>query len=160
MNQPLYAMFFRGQGGLLTSPGMAQMAEQANAAAGIRTDVFDYDDLRAIEAAYAKHSSTGSKIAAVGYSLGVSTATYLQTKHPFALVLCIAASEFAQNYPINKTNTKRSVLWRSFLDPLSSAGGNLGFDTIHDVFNTHLLMDVAQDIQAGVLEEIKKASIT
>jgi hypothetical protein len=150
-------MFFRGQGGSLTSPGMSQMSEQAKAAAGINADVFDYDDLKAIEAAYTKHSAaSGSKIAAVGYSLGVSTATYLQTKHPFALVLCIAASEFAQNYPISKTNTKRSVLWRSFLDPLSSAGGNLGFDTIHDVFNTHLLMDVATDIQAGVLEELKR----
>lgn len=150
----VYAAFIRGQGGALTSPGMDQMAAQAHAA-GIAADVFDYEDVRGIEDAIAAKHDDGTAIAVVGYSLGVSTATYLQTSYPFDLVLCIAASSFGQNYPIDKKRTRRSVLWRG-PEPLSNAGGDLNFDVVHDALLPHLLMDTDPGIQAAVLAELKQ----
>jgi hypothetical protein len=132
--------------------GIPQMAAAARTA-GITAEVFPYEDFADIEVKVEAHRGFGYTIAGVGYSLGVSTLTYLQTRHQFDLVLCIAASQFGQNYAI-VSSTKRSVLWRG-PGPLSSAGGNLGFDVVHDVVADHLSMDLVTSVQVGVLRELQ-----
>ena len=152
----IYLVAIMGQGGAATSPGVGQMADQARAL-GIECDVFEYGDAQTALQGLVTKVSDGYKLAGLGYSLGVSTLTWLQKYLVFDLVLCVAASDFAgsDNYPIRAT-TKRSVLWRNPLEPLSAAGGDLGFTVIHDLpLVPHLLMDVDPGVQAGVVAELK-----
>lgn len=150
----IYLVAIMGQGGAATSPGVGQMADQARAL-GIECDVFNYADEKEISDKLFAKKAAGRVLAGLGYSLGVSTVTYLQLYYNFSLVLCVAASDFGQNYRIAPT-TKRSVLWRNPLEPLSAAGGDLGFTVIHDLpLVPHLLMDVDPGVQAGVLAELK-----
>jgi hypothetical protein len=153
MNQ-IYLCAIMGQGGAATSPGVGQMADQARAL-GIECDVFEYGDVGEIEEKIDAKADADYTIVGLGYSLGASTLTYLQQHFRFSLVLCVAASDFGQNYKIAPT-TKRSVLWRNPNEPLSAAGGDLGFTVIHDLpLVPHLLMDVDPGVQAGVLAELK-----
>ena len=114
----VYAAFFFGQGGWLTSYGMVRARDRARRM-GLTADCFDYDDLSGATAALAAHVK--DRIALVGYSLGCTTVTWLQHEQPIDLVLCVAASSFGQNHPIIHKNTKRSVLWRGS-GALSDAG--------------------------------------
>lgn len=150
-----YAVFFLGQGGYLFSWGMPWIASSARSN-GIAADVFAYSDITAAMAAITQHWSVGDKIALIGYSLGCTTATWIQTRRPIDLVCCIAESTYGQNHPINKQNTKRSVLWHGD-DPLSSAGLNDGFDVVHEMgFTLHLFADVLSSVRNGVLAELSK----
>jgi homoserine acetyltransferase len=142
MNQ-IYLCAIMGQGGAATSPGVGQMADQTRAL-GIECDVFEYGDVAKIDSALMPKLGSDHLIAGLGYSLGCSTLTYLQSEYEFDLVLCVAASDFGQNYKIAPT-TKRSVLWRNPSEPLSAAGGDLGFTVIHDMpLVPHLLMDMSE----------------
>ena len=153
MNQ-IYLVAIMGQGGAATSPGVSAMVDQARAL-GIEADVFEYGNVNPIASAIVTRRFDNYTIAGLGYSLGCSTLTYLEQLFPFSLVLCVAASEFGENYRIAPT-TKRSVLWRNPLEPLSAAGGDLGFTVIHDLpLVPHLLMDVDPGVQAGVSAELK-----
>lgn len=157
----VYLAAIMGQGGRLTSYGVVRMAAAATQL-GIQVDVFSYGDTDLIAGVVDAHRTTGYLIAGLGYSLGVSALTYAQsnyqghTGHLFDLVLCVAGSRLGQNYPINKQNTKRSVLWRG-PGVLSGAGGDLGFDVVHDVVGSpHLWMDFAPEVASGVEDELSK----
>jgi hypothetical protein len=149
-----YAAFFLGQGGYLFSWGIPHLESEARKL-GFATDVFNYTDLNAAWANIVRRRKDGCKIALVGYSLGNTTATYLQRHLAVDLLLAIAESSLGQNHPIEKKNTRRAVLWYG-RDTLSRAGLHDGFDETNYVENTHLLMDVDPRVVRGVLDELKR----
>ena len=158
---PVYAAFFMGQGGYVFSSGFADIANKASAR-GIIADVFAYSDVSAAQRCLDRARQNKSKRALIGYSLGCTTATYLQTLMPVDLVICIAESTLGDNHIINKTNTKRSVLYRG-TDFLSSAGLHDGFDEVVNVgaglgipVLSHLLVPSTQTVVNGVLAELAK----
>lgn len=149
----VYLAAIMGQFGYITSYGVVRMANAATQL-GIAADVFHYDDTDKIAEAVDAHRAAGCLIAGLGYSLGVSALTYAQRTRKFDLVLCVAGSKLGMNYHINKTNTKRSILWRG-PGILSGAGGDLGFDMVHDVDAPHLWMDFASEVTSDVEAELK-----
>jgi hypothetical protein len=148
-----YAAFFLGQGGYLFSWGIPLLASEARKL-GLTTDVFSYSDVNLAWESILRKRREGYKIALVGYSLGNTTATYLQSRLAVDLLLAIAESSLGRNHPIRKENTKRSVLWHG-PDTLSSAGVRDGFDETIYIENSHLLMDVDPRVVRGVLDELR-----
>ncbi|HLK79991.1 MAG TPA: hypothetical protein VKT99_00635 [Xanthobacteraceae bacterium] len=148
-----YAAFFLGQGGYLFSWGIPLLEREARKL-GFATEVFSYTDLTPAWTSILRKRNEGYKIALVGYSLGNTTATYLQRHLPVDLLLAISESSLGRNHPINKENTKRSVLWYGS-DLLSNAGVNDGFDQTNYIESMHLLMDVDPRVVNGVLAELR-----
>jgi hypothetical protein len=153
MSKGVYTQFFRGKGGPLFSWGIPHMADQAKAFGPV--DVFNYTDVAAAERNLRPMRAFGYKIALVGYSLGNTTTTYLQTLYPVDLLLAIAESTLGQNHPINKKHTKRAVLWYG-PGILSSAGTHDGFDETYYIDAMHLWMDVSPTVANGVRAELAK----
>jgi hypothetical protein len=149
-----YVAFFLGQGGYVFSWGIPHLEAEARKL-GFATDVFSYTDLNAAWANIVRRRKDGYKIALVGYSLGNTTATYLQRHLAVDLLLAISESSLGQNHPIEKKNTRRAVLWYG-PDTLSSAGVHDGFDETNYIESTHLLMDVDPRVTRGVLDELKR----
>jgi hypothetical protein len=148
-----YVAFFLGQGGYLFSWGIPLLESNARKL-GFATDIFSYTDVRAAWTNIVRRRKDGYKIALVGYSLGNTTATYLQRYLAVDLLVAIAESSLGRNLPINKNNTKRSVLWYG-PDMLSNAGVYDGFNETHYVDNVHVLMDVDPRVMSGVFDELK-----
>jgi hypothetical protein len=149
-----YAAFFLGQGGYLFSWGIPHLASEARRL-GLTTDIFSYTDVKSAWTNILRRRKEGYRIALVGYSLGNTTATYLQRHLAVDLLLAISESSLGRNHPIKKENTKRSVLWYG-PDTLSNAGVHDGFDETNYIDNTHLLMDVDPRVVQGVLAELKR----
>lgn len=148
-----YVAFFLGQGGYLFSWGVPRLESEARKL-GFATDVFSYTDVNSAWASIVRRRREGYKIALVGYSLGNTTATYLQQHLPVDLLLAISESSLGLNHPVSRRNTKRSVLWYG-PDALSNAGVHDGFDETRYVANTHLLMDLDPRVVSGVRDELK-----
>jgi pimeloyl-ACP methyl ester carboxylesterase len=132
MTSAVFTAFFLGQGGYLFSWGIKVIADKARAK-GIGTQVYSYTDVERARADIRAVRGI-SRIALVGYSLGCTTATWLQSGAGGVepdLVICIAESTLAENHPIDKA-TKRSVLFAG-TDFLSSAGQHDGFDVVRYV---------------------------
>jgi hypothetical protein len=151
--EKVYAAFFLGQGGYLFSWGIPLLEQEARKL-GLATDVFSYTDLQPAWTTILRKRKEGYKIALVGYSLGNTTATYLQRHLAVDLLLAISESSLGRNHPIKKENTKRSVLWYG-PDFLSNAGLQDGFDETNYVENMHLLMDIDPRVVRGVLGELR-----
>jgi hypothetical protein len=149
-----YVAFFLGQGGSLFSWGIPYLASEARKL-GLSTDVFEYTDVAAAWANIVRMRKEGYRIALVGYSLGNTTATYLQSRLPVDLLLAIAESSLGRNHPIRKENTKRAVLWYG-PDMLSNAGVYDGFDYVNYVGSSHLMMDVDPRVVSGVIGELRR----
>jgi hypothetical protein len=149
----VYAAFFLGQGGYLFSWGIPLLAAEARRL-GFASDVFSYGDVERAWTSIVRRRKEGYRIALVGYSLGNTTATYLQQHLAADLVLAIAESSLGLNHPIRKETTRRAVLWYG-PDTLSSAGVRDGFDAVNYVDTTHLLMDIHPIVVRGVLDELK-----
>jgi hypothetical protein len=148
-----YAAFFLGQGGYLFSWGIPLLEQEARKL-GFATDVFSYADLTPAWTSIIRRRKEGYKIALIGYSLGNTTATYLQRHLAVDLLLAICESSLGRNHPISKQNTKRSVLWYG-PDLLSNAGVSDGFDETNYIESMHLLMDVDPRVVKGVLAELR-----
>jgi hypothetical protein len=148
-----YAAFFLGQGGYLFSWGIPRLEAEARKL-GLATDVFSYTDVQPAWANIIRRRKQGYRIALIGYSLGNTTATYLQQHLEVDLLLAISESSLGLNHPVKKQNTKRSTLWYG-PDMLSNAGVHDGFDVVHYVETSHLLMDVDPRVVRGVLAELK-----
>jgi hypothetical protein len=148
-----YAAFFLGQGGYLFSWGIP-LLESGARKLGLATDVFSYTELKPAWTNIVRKRKDGYKIALVGYSLGNTTATYLQRHLAVDLLLAIAESSLGRNHPIEKKNTKRSVLWYG-PDMLSNAGVHDGFDETNYIETLHFLMDLDPRVVSGVLGELK-----
>ena len=144
-----YAAFFLGQGGYWFSWGMPYLASQAQEL-GVETDIFEYSAVKEAWKRISQKKKDGYKIALVGYSLGNTTITYLQRYLVVDLLLAISESSLGRNHPINRINTRRSVLWYG-PDFLSNAGLNDGFDKVNYVADPHLLMNVDPRVVDGVL---------
>jgi hypothetical protein len=153
-----YAAFFLGQGGYVFSWGIPLLAWEARKM-GFATDVFSYNDVTAAWTNIVRMRNDGYRIALVGYSLGNTTATYLQRHLPVDLLLAISESSFGRNHPVKKENTRRSVLWYG-PDTLSNAGIYDGFDDINYINRSHLLMDLDSRVVRGVLDELKSLLVT
>jgi hypothetical protein len=149
-----YVAFFLGQGGYLFSWGIPLLAHEARKL-GLATDVFSYTDVNPAWASIERRRKDGYRIALVGYSLGNTTATWLQRHLKIDLLLAISESSLGRNHPIEKKNTRRSVLWYG-PDLLSRAGVNDGFDETNYIERTHLLMDLDPRVVRGVLDELKR----
>ncbi len=149
-----YVAFFLGQGGYFFSWGIPYLAAQAQRL-GIETDIFRYTEFRSAWKKISDKKADGYKIGLVGYSLGNTTATYLQKHMEVDLLLAIAQSSLGRNHHIKKGNTRRSVLWYG-PDFLSNGGLKNGFDEINYVYNTHLLMDIDPRVVRSVLEELQE----
>jgi hypothetical protein len=149
-----YAAFFLGQGGYLFSWGIPYLASRAREL-GLETEIFGYSDVTAASRKIAGKKKHGYKIALVGYSLGNTTITYLQTYLEVDLLLAISESSLGRNHPIRKENTKRAVLWHG-PDLLSNAGLKDGFDKINYVDDSHLWMGVDPRVAKAVLDELKE----
>lgn len=150
--QKTYVAFFLGQGGYIFSWGIAYLAAQAQNL-GIETGIFRYYELRSAWKKITQKKAEGYKIGLVGYSLGNTTATYIQKHLEVDLLLAVAQSSLGRNHLVKKRNTRRSVLWYG-PDFLSNAGLKNGFDEINYVYNTHLLMDVDPRVVKPVLDEL------
>jgi hypothetical protein len=148
-----YAAFFLGQGGYLFSWGIP-LLEAGARKLGFATDVFSYTDVKPAWTNIVGKRKDGYKIALIGYSLGNTTATYLQRYLAVDLLLAISESSLGRNHPIKKENTKRSVLWYG-PDMLSNAGVHDGFNETNYIENMHLLMDLDPRVVRGVLDELK-----
>ena len=151
--EKVYAAFFLGQGGYLLSWGIPLLESEARKL-GLATDVFSYTDVRPAWTSIVRKRKDGYKIALVGYSLGNTTATYLQRHLAVDLLLAISESSLGRNHPVKKENTKRSVLWYG-PDTLSNAGTHDGFDETNYIETMHLLMDIDPRVVRGVLDELK-----
>jgi hypothetical protein len=150
----VYCALFMGQGGIFTSWGMSWMASDLRKL-GAEADVYSYNDWQRAETVLDAKRNEGYRLALIGYSLGDSAATYLQTLSPFDLVVCIAESELAQNYRIDKRHTKRSVLLYGW-GTLSGGGLDSGFDQAIGVYLPHLLMDLSPTVFSTVKQEVNK----
>lgn len=150
----VYAQFYMGQGGYIFSLGIPQLAKKANAL-GITTDVYRYVDYNPGITKYQQMRAAGYKTALIGYSLGNTTTTLIQTYEPTDLLCAIAQSSLAgsNNRHINKKNTKRSVLWYGY-DVLSDGGVENGFDVKVYLPITHLWFDFDSRVVNGVLKEL------
>jgi hypothetical protein len=160
MTSPVFAAFFLGQVGWAFSSAFGSIASVARER-GIGAWVYDYGEIdRARADIGALHGL--SKIALVGYSLGCTAATYLQTQMRVDLVVSVAASTLGENHRINRVNTKRSVLYRG-TDFLSSAGLHDGYDEVVNVtagwsipIFSHLLIPANPIVIDGILAELAK----
>jgi hypothetical protein len=148
-----YVAFFLGQGGYLFSWGIPLLEWEARKL-GFATGVFSYADVAAAWTNIVRMRNDGYRIALVGYSLGNTTATYLQRHLPVDLLLAISESSLGRNHPVRKENTRRSVLWYG-MDVLSNAGVYDGFDAVNYVDRSHLLIDLDPRVVKGVLDELK-----
>jgi hypothetical protein len=148
-----YAAFFLGLGDYLFSWGIPVLESEARKL-GLATDVFKLTDVEPARTSIVRKRRDGYKIALVGFSLGNTTATYLQTQLAVDLLLAISESSLGDNHPIKKENTKRAVLWYG-PDPLSNAGVQDGFDEINYIESLHLMIPLDRRVVKGVLDELK-----
>ena len=153
MTNRVHCSFFMGAFGAIFSQGVFHLAAAARKL-GVTTEVYSYtqgESARiAIENARRKHY----RIAGLGYSLGVSAQTELQRRCNFDLVFCIAGSSLGINYPINHSNTRRSVLWYGE-EPLSNAGAGLGFGEVNTTHYWHLLAAYDPRVVASFERELR-----
>lgn len=157
----IYSAFFRGQFGKLFSYSIDLLAENARIS-GIDADVYDYTDEDVAIANIDMWKRKNAKIALIGYSLGVTTATYLQTFITNDLTISIAASTLGLNHAIDSKNTKWSVLYRG-TDFLSSAGGKDDYNKVVSVSSwfgipiiSHIGIPFNSVVTNGVLNELGK----
>ena len=151
----VFCACFLGQGGRVFSGGVLILARKLRNA-GCKVEVFRYTEYEAARVSIKTHRALGYKIVGVGFSLGCTAVTYLALTEQFDAVLCIAESVYAgpNNHAIQQKNVKRSVLWRNSTEPLSAAGGNLGFDRVVELRAPHLLMPVYA--AGAVVDEVMK----
>jgi hypothetical protein len=164
MTATVFAAFFLGQGGTLFSMPFAAIARKAHTA-GFGTWVYPYTDLDRAREDVAAAAKGGSKIALIGYSLGASTMSELQSEHegpPIGLAIGIAASTLGENYPINRARTRRAVLYAG-TDFLSSGAQRNGYDEVVHVTAgfgipvwSHLNIPASHIVIDGVLAELAK----
>jgi hypothetical protein len=158
-----YVAAFEGQGGEITSLGIPLIVNKLRAI-GVTAEAYAYNavnDTRTLQHIVSQLRSH-AKIGLLGYSLGCTTATWLQTIYKCDLLLCIAESSWGDNHPVNHKNTMRSVLWYGG-DWLSNAGLRDGFDVKHPVGGPffvpvlgHLAMDLDPNVVAQVVSEVQR----
>lgn len=161
MTTPYVACFFGAGptgiwawGGFLTSSGVWRTANRLRSI-GIEAECFKFNQLSLAEARLTTARTAHRPVGTLAFSLGNTSALWLQQYAPFDLLFSIADSTLGRNTPINHLHTKRSVLWRG-PGVLSGAGGDLGYDVVHDCNKPHLLMDFAPEVWQDALAEFSK----
>lgn len=160
----VYAAFFMGWGGSILSPGIQLLGALARNN-GVTAEVFDYQSFALAASHVEYYRAKGYKIALLGYSAGCSTIGYMQAPNQGSmpglgikndLFISLAQSQLTINYPINKTNTKRSVLYHSTvaIDILSTAGTDLGYTKIKSMVAPHLFAQFDPALIKDILAEL------
>ena len=161
MTTPYAACFFGAGptfvwawGGFVTSSGVWRTANRLRAI-GVEAECFNFNQAQLAEMRLTAARNAHRPVGMLAYSLGNSAALWLQQFTQFDLLFSIADSTLAVSYPINHANTRRSVLWRG-PGALSSGGGNLGYDVVHDTNKPHLLADFAPEVWQDAIAEFSK----
>jgi hypothetical protein len=149
----LYVPCIMGQFSYLFSGGVPIIASRLRGL-GITAETFAYGSVSLIEAQCRSYQNAGYSLGLVGFSLGTSTADYLQRFLHVELMVCLAESSLEQTFKINHELCKRSVLWHG-PDFLSDAGGADGFDVIEVTYLPHLLIPYSPTIQSDILSRFK-----
>ena len=151
-------LLFMGQGGYVFSMGIPVMARKVAALPHVVTKVYRYVDFDPAAKDIINFRKAGFQIVLVGYSLGNTITTLLQEYYDVDTLIAIAMSQLAgqNNHRIEHKHCKRSVLYYSKADILSSAGLNSGFDIEIKTGYTHLFFPWATSVVNGVIEEVKK----
>lgn len=154
----VYAACFTGQFAWLGSSLGVYATARRMRAAGIVADSFGYTQVNPAVARIDQFANLGFFILLLGYSLGVSSITYLQSpgagtlRRQVDLLLAIAGSKLGANYPIDHKWCKRAVLFTG--EGMLSSWESPTFDEIVRTSRTpHLLMDFNPEIVAGCAHE-------
>ena len=157
----VYAACFTGQFAWLgSSLGVSATARRLRTA-GVVADVFGYTQVDAAVARIDECSKLGFMIMLLGYSLGVSSITFLQSpdaalrRRHVDLLLAIAGSRLGENYPIDHVWTTRAVLYTG--SGILSDWQSPTFDHVVSVDGVpHLWLDFHPDVVAGIMYETNK----
>jgi len=143
-------------GGSLTCPGLTYIRDRL-AMLGFTAYAMTFGRIESALAIVREANRNGQRLLLGGMSLGVTTATLIQTTNKCDLLQCMAASKFAgaNNRPVNHAMTKRSVLWANPASEMSGAGLNLGFDEIISSEDAHLLFDLDPRVIDKFLENAR-----
>jgi hypothetical protein len=124
-------------------------------AIGIEAECFRFNQTELADARLTTARTAHRPVGMLAYSLGNTAALWLQQYTTCNLLFSIADSKLGRNTPVNHMHTKRSVLWRG-PGVLSGAGGDLGYDVVHDSNKPHLLMDFAPEVWQNAMAEFSK----
>lgn len=157
----VYAACFTGQFAWLgSSLGVSATAKRLRGI-GVAADVFGYTQIEPARARIDYFANLNFLILLLGYSLGVSACTYLQSaaaatqRRHVDLLLAVAGSTLGMNYPIDHVWTKRAVLYTG--DGMLSSWESPTFDHIVHVGGVpHLWLDFHPDVVAGTMFEAKQ----
>lgn len=158
MPNKVFVSLFMGQGGFIFSSGIPLLAGKLQKQ-GATTIVYGYTEIDSALTNIAKYRKLEYKIVLVGYSLGWSTTSYIQTKVPVDLAIGIAASTLGENYQINHKNTAHSMLYAGF-DFLSSGAMHDGIDEVIRVKSIlppiveHLSLPFSEQVTSGIINKI------
>jgi hypothetical protein len=156
-----YAACFTGQFAWLgSSLGVSATARRMRSA-GVVADVFGYKQVDPAIARIDYFGKLGFLIILFGYSLGVSTITFLQAqvaaqrRRPCDLLLAVAGSKLGQNYPIDGQWTRRAVLFTG--QGMLSSWESPTFNAIIRINGVpHLWMDFHPEVVAGTMHEVSQ----
>jgi hypothetical protein len=164
MLRKVYCAAFTGQFAWLgSSLGVFWTARRLRGV-GVIADVFGYDSYDKALPRIDYFREQNFLIMLLGYSLGVSSATFIQSPNAGArrrhvdLLLAIAGSRLGLNYPIDHSWTKRAVLYTG--TGVLSSWESPTFNHIVRVDGVpHLLLDFHPDVVAGVMYEVKQLQL-
>lgn len=159
----IYAACFTGQFAWLGSSLGVTFTARRLRNAGIVADVFGYTQIDEAISRIDYFTGLDFLIMLLGYSLGVSSITYIQSPTALSrqrhveLLLAIAGSKLGQNYPID-TWTRRSVLYTG-TGVLSDWESPTFTHTVRVDGVPHLLLDFHPDVIAGIMHEAKQLQL-
>lgn len=161
----VYAACFTGQFAWLgSSLGVSATARRLRAIGAV-ADVFSYAQIDAALARIDYFTALNFAVLLLGYSLGVSSITFLQSpdaalrRRHCDLLIAIAGSKLGENYPIDHVWTRRAVLYTG--TGVLSSWESPTFDHIVRVPGVpHLWLDFHPDIVAGVMYEAKQLQLS
>ena len=171
-----FVYLLRGQGGLLTSPGVDYMASEITRL-GLSPRVYDWNKWMDVVADIIT-KPVKSNFVVEGFSLGGNATTWIEevlktgtiegqrvsipTSHEIALLLALDPSTWTLVSPL-LSNVRRAVLFHD-VDPLNPVGhaefvAGTGFDPhnliVYQTYDLHLFVDLDPWIQQICLAEIK-----
>jgi hypothetical protein len=160
----VYAACFTGQLAWLGSSLGVYFTVRRLRNAGVVADTFSYGNIDQALARIDYFAQRDFLTILFGYSLGVSTATFLQSPAAAArrrhvdLLLAVAGSRLGENYPIDPVWTKRAVLYLG--NGLLSSWESPTFNHIVRVGGVpHILLDFHPDVVAGTMYEVSQLQL-
>jgi hypothetical protein len=160
----IYVACFTGQFAWLGSSLGVYFTARRLRSIGVVADTFSYGNVDPALARIDHFAQLNFLIVLLGYSLGVSTATFLQApdavqrRRHVDLLIAVAGSRLGQNYPIDSGWTRRAVLFTGS-GMLSSWESPTFSRIVHVNGVPHLLFDFHPDVVAGTMYEVKQLQV-